>query len=382
MKKLAIIGASYLQEPLIIKAKEMGFETHVFAWKCGDVGESIADYFYPISIVEIDKIVEKCKEIGIDGICTIASDLAVITVNKVAEKLNLPANSLECTELSTNKHKMREAFYENGDPSPKSILVKDITDLEINNIEYPVIVKPTDRSGSRGITKVECFDDLTDAIELAKSNSFEKMALVEEFVVGKEYSVEYFSYEGKHTFLNITEKITTGAPNFIEKGHIEPANLNSEVLKNVKGVVEHALNSLKITFGASHSEIKINKNNNIKIIEIGGRMGGDYIGSDLVKLTTGVDFVELVIKSAMGIKPEINRTISDVYAGVHFIFDQSDLNTFNKLLSKHPEYIIKSSMSEITDTKVIDSSSRFGVFVLRTNTREELLKYMPNQGDE
>ena len=81
MKKLAIIGASYLQEPLIEKAKSMGIETHVFAWAAGDVGEKSADYFYPISIVEKDEILKRCREIGIDGICTIASDLAVITVN-------------------------------------------------------------------------------------------------------------------------------------------------------------------------------------------------------------------------------------------------------------------------------------------------------------
>ena len=84
MKKLAIIGASYLQEPLIEKAKSMGIETHVFAWAAGDVGEKSADYFYPISIVEKDEILKRCREIGIDGICTIASDLAVITVNYVA----------------------------------------------------------------------------------------------------------------------------------------------------------------------------------------------------------------------------------------------------------------------------------------------------------
>ena len=103
MKKLAIIGASYLQEPLIEKAKSMGIETHVFAWAAGDVGEKSADYFYPISIVEKDEILKRCREIGIDGICTIASDLAVITVNYVANNMGLTANSIACTEKSTNK---------------------------------------------------------------------------------------------------------------------------------------------------------------------------------------------------------------------------------------------------------------------------------------
>ena len=91
MKKLAIIGASYLQAPLIRKAKEMGIQTHVFAWKVGDIGEKIADYFYPISIVEKDSILEKCKSIGIDGVCSIGSDLAMLTVNYIAEELGLTA---------------------------------------------------------------------------------------------------------------------------------------------------------------------------------------------------------------------------------------------------------------------------------------------------
>ena len=89
MKKLAIIGASYLQNPLILKAKAMGLETHVFAWAAGDVGEATADHFYPISIVEKEQILEQCRRIGIDGVCTIASDLAAITVNYVANGLGL-----------------------------------------------------------------------------------------------------------------------------------------------------------------------------------------------------------------------------------------------------------------------------------------------------
>ena len=93
-RKIAIIGASYLQLPLLEKAKSMGLETHVFAWKCGDIGETVADHFHPISIVEKEKILEECQKIGISGICSIASDLAVITVNYVAEKMGLPFQCL------------------------------------------------------------------------------------------------------------------------------------------------------------------------------------------------------------------------------------------------------------------------------------------------
>ena len=190
MKKLAIIGASYLQEPLIEKAKNMGIETHVFAWKAGDVGEKSADFFYPISIVEKDEILKKCREIGVDGICSIASDLAAITVNYVAHEMRLVGNSPRCAMISTNKHLMRQAFEENGDPSPKSILVASIDDLNEIKLKYPIIVKPIDRSGSRGITKLLTEDGLEEAIENAKKQGFEKKALIEEFVTGQEYSVD------------------------------------------------------------------------------------------------------------------------------------------------------------------------------------------------
>ena len=92
MKKLAIIGASHFQNPLILKAKEMGLETHVFAWASGDIGETTADYFYPISILETDSVLEKCTEVGIDGICIIGSELATGSVKHVAETLGLPGN--------------------------------------------------------------------------------------------------------------------------------------------------------------------------------------------------------------------------------------------------------------------------------------------------
>ncbi|MBO4799224.1 MAG: ATP-grasp domain-containing protein, partial [Lachnospiraceae bacterium] len=186
MKKLGIVGASYLQEPLIQRAKKKGIETHVFAWAAGDVGEKSADYFYPISTTEKEEILEKCREVGIDGICTISSDLAVIAVNYVAAHMGLVGNSPECTDRSTNKHLMRECFREHGLPSPKSILVESVSDLKGADLKYPVIVKPLDRSGSRGITKVEDFSRLEEAIDKAKDQGFEKKALVEEFISGKE----------------------------------------------------------------------------------------------------------------------------------------------------------------------------------------------------
>ena len=366
-KDLAIIGASYLQLPLIEKAKELGYTTHVFAWAANDVGETAADYFYPISIVKKDDILEKCKEIGICGICTIASDLGIITSNYVANELGLVSNSWGATEKSTNKHLMREAFRAAGDPSPKSIFVENVDVLpDFSELSYPLIVKPTDRSGSRGVYKLEKENAglLQQVIRKAMTASLEKHVLVEEFVPGTEYSVEYISWEGKHHFLQITLKYTTEAPRFIETGHMEPAPVGPGILEKVKKVVEHALDTLELKYGASHSEIKIDDNGNINIIEIAGRMGGDCIGSDLVRYSTGYDFVKMVVQVACGIAPDFTRYCEPRAVESIFIMDGDDLAEYELLIKNHPERILKTVDYRPENLgKITDSSNRGGCYI-------------------
>lgn len=382
-KKLAIIGASYLQEPLIEKAEEMGIETHVFAWEAHDVGEESADFFYPISIVEKDQIADKCAEIGVDGICTIATDLGAITVNYVAEKLGLIGNSSYCARVSTNKEEMRECFRRNNDPSPKSMEMKgtDLSDDEIdqmlsdNEFSYPVIVKPTDRSGSRGITELSDKKGISAAVKAAAEVGFEKKVLIEEFATGQEYSVEYISWQGEHHFLALTQKYTTGSPHFIETGHLEPAPVSDEVLEKVKQVVEHALTSLDIKYGASHSEIKIASDGSIKIIEIGGRMGGDFIGSSLVQLSTGVDFVKAVIQVALGEKPPLTLSEKKTPAGVRFIFSEADIDAILAMKKDDRIKIVYEDVHPING-EVTDSSTRFGCVVFTADTVTEISEYL------
>ena len=363
-QNLAIIGASYLQLPLIEMAKQMGYTTHVFAWACNDVGETAADHFYPVSIVEKDEILKQCEQIGICGICSIASDLAMLTVNYVAEKLGLVCNTMAATEKSTNKHLMRKAFEANGDPSPKSFLVDKDTALESLQLTYPVIVKPTDRSGSRGIFKVTAFEELAQAVSESMQAGFEHKVLIEEFAEGQEYSVEYISYRGQHHFLALTHKYTTGAPHFIETGHLQPAPVSEETLKKVQAVVEHALDTLELKNGASHSELKIDDNGNIRIIEIGGRMGGDCIGSDLVRYSTGMDFVKMVIQVATNNVPDFTPVYKPHPVAIKFIFTQEDLREFEAMQANEPARILKvvdyhpENIGSITD-----SSNRAGCYI-------------------
>lgn len=364
MKNLAIIGASYLQLPLINKAKEMGYTTHVFAWAANDVGEQTADYFYPISITETERIAEKCGEIGICGICSIASDLAAVTVNYVASELGLAGNSMECTRKSTNKCLMREAFRKNGDPSPASIEVDEQTDLHKLELKYPVIVKPTDRSGSRGIFKLESMEGLEAAVQVARNASFEKKALIEEFAEGEEYSVEGISFRGTHHILAFTRKFTTGAPHYVETGHMEPAPLSGEIKQKAEKIVIHALDSLGITDSASHSEIKIDDRGEIRIIEIGGRMGGDCIGSHLVRYSTGIDFLRAVIQVACGEEPNLTPVSEPMAAEVRYLFNAADVERMQKDL-KEGRMIEQIAFFPENIGKGNDSSNRAGCYTVR-----------------
>lgn len=365
MKKLAIIGANDFQRQLILKAKEMGLETHVFAWEDGAVGKADADFFYPISIVEKEQVLEKCKEIGIDGICSIASDLAVLTVDYVAEKMGLNANSIECSEIATNKYMMRNAFRMRGDPIPKFIEVTEHDDYDISDFSFPLIVKPTDRSGSRGITKVLSQEELSGAIKAACKESFEHKAMIEEFAEGDEYSIECISYHGEHTLLAITKKFTIGAPHFIETGHNEPTELSDILKDKIRKIVYHALGSLEITEGASHSEIKIDSKENIKIIEIGSRMGGDCIGSDLVRISTGYDFTKMVIDVALGNKPSFNKVVEPRKAAVRFIFKMEDINDCEKMLVNGWQLERKFIEHDFDGHEITDSSNRYGYYIMK-----------------
>lgn len=363
MKKIVIIGANDFQNQLILKAKEMGFETHVFAWKDGSVGERTADYFYPVSIVEVDRIIEQCREIRPDAVATIASDLANITVSRVAEALGLPGNTPECIALSTNKYAMRRAFLEAGLPTPGFYKV-DRAEECLYQLKLPVIVKPTDRSGSRAITKVTDYGELEEAIRNAVEQSFEKKAIVEEYIEGEEYSYETISFRGKHTNLAVTKKFTTGAPHFIETGHVEPSGLSPEMLEKVRGVMYPALDALKITDGASHGEFRITPEGEVRIIEIGSRMGGDCIGSDLVRLSTGYDFLEMTVDAALGREPRLIRKDRPREARIRFLFTMEDVEEMRAYEKAHPEEIYRISELDLSHLgHVSDSSTRLGYYI-------------------
>ncbi|CCG52674.1 Protein of unknown function, Putative carbamoyl-phosphate synthase [Flavobacterium indicum GPTSA100-9 = DSM 17447] len=369
MKKLAIIGASYLQLPLVQKANEMGIETHCFAWPEGAVCKEVANYFYPISILDKQAILKQCSIIGIDGITTIATDMAVPTISYVANELGLVANSVFSSMVSTNKGAMREIFERYNCSIPKFQKIKS-TQEKIKTFQYPLIVKPADRSGSRGVSKVVDENLLNDAIEYAISESFSKEAIIEEFIDGVEVSVETISWNGEHYILAITDKTTTSAPHFVELAHHQPSNLTADIQKKIKEETIKCLNVLDIKYGASHSEFKINANGEVVVIEVGARMGGDFIGSHLVQLSTGYDFVKGVIAIALGTfeKPVISH---QNFSGVYFLSKETEciLPYFKKSNEFDVEKLIQNEDLQFLQ----NSNDRSGYLIYQSNQRVNLI---------
>lgn len=373
MKKIVILGASDFQNPLILKAKEMGFETHVFAWRDGSIGERTADRFYPISITEKEQILARCREIRPDAVTTIASDLGGAVANDLSNQLGLSGNAPETSVIASNKYQMRLALRQAGIPTPGFVRVNRESGPEaIQGLHFPLIVKPTDRSGSRGVSRVSSLEEWFSAVRRACEQSFEGEAITEEYLTGQEYSCECISYQGAHTFLALTQKYTTGSPHYIETAHIQPAILPEALGAEVHRTVFAALDALKIRNGASHTELKIDSQGRIGIIEVGARMGGDCIGSHLVPLSTGYDFVKMVVDTACGNPPDLSQGAHYGASAIRFIYNEADLAILERIRSSCPDRLkFVSDISMGSPDDIQDSSSRFGYFIVACESAEE-----------
>lgn len=370
--KIAIIGASYLQKPLVVKAKDMGLETHVFAWEESAVCKQVADYYYPISVLDRERILEVCMAQQISGVISIASDIVMPTVNYIIEKMGLIGNSMQSTLISTDKYEMRKALTANGIECP-SFEVYDISNFRNDHkLRFPVIVKPTDRSGSLSVTKVNDLDSANPAIAKALSVSLSKRAIVEEFVKGREFSVEMISYQGVHYPLTVTDKVTSGEPYYVELEHHQPAEILPETRDLIYSKVLRALDALQIRYGASHTEVILTPNDGIMIVEVAGRMGGDFIGSDLVELSTGYDFLRAVINISIGQfeKPIIRHT---AYSGVYFLSKEREL-LLNLIRDKSSAAIVKAEIFDPVLRAVQCSGDRNG-YLLYKGSRKLVTAY-------
>ena len=312
MKKLMILGASILQLPAIQKATEMGLSVIVADMNPEAMGFDVPGVIKEvISTIDTPAILEAAKRHQIDGIMTLATDMPVVAVAKVSHELGLVGISEPGAHKATNKALMRDALRQAGVPIPLYFRVKRKEEFfeavkRIRSAGYQCILKPADNSGSRGIDLLKEDTDLDQAYEYTHQYSRGGEIVVEEFMVGPEVSVETLAIGGDIHVIQITDKITTGAPYFVEMGHSQPSQLDEETRKKIAEVAIAANKAIGITDGPSHTEIKVTADGP-KIVELGARLGGDCITTHLVPLSTGVDMVECSIRIALGEKPDVSK---------------------------------------------------------------------------
>lgn len=317
MKTIMILGASILQLPAIEKAHEMGLRVVACDMNPEAVGFNVPDVVKEvISTIDTEGILKAAKRNNIDGIMTLATDMPMQSVAVVAKKLGLVGISEDTALKATNKAYMRDALKAAGVPIPMYFNVRTKEEYikavqAVKGAGYKVIVKPEDNSGSKGISLLDDYslESLENTYEYSEENSRAGGLMVEEFMEGPEVSVETLAINGEVHVIQITDKLTTGAPYFVEMGHSQPSMLLEETGKKIAEIAIDANKAVGIENGPSHTEIKVTKDGP-KIVELGARLGGDNIATHLVPLSTGVNMVEACIRIALGEKPDINQKIN------------------------------------------------------------------------
>lgn len=310
-KKLMILGASILQRPAIEKATEMGIEVIAADMNPAAIGFDVDGVVKEvISTIDTPAILEAAKRHRIDGIMTLASDMPMQSVAAVSRELGLVGVSEDTALKATNKAVMRDALAAYAVPVPlyyrvsgKELFYEAVEKVRAAGLQC--IVKPADNSGSRGVKLLETDADLDQVYAYAATYSRSGEIVVEEFMEGPEVSVETLAVDGLVHVIQITDKLTTGAPYFVESGHSQPSLLSESEQEAIKNVTIAANKAVGIENGPSHTEIKVTADGP-KIVEIGARLGGDCITTHLVPLSTGIDMVEASIRIALGEKPDLN----------------------------------------------------------------------------
>lgn len=311
-RSLLILGASFLQVPMIEKAKELGLRVGVVDMNPSAPGANLADAFFEVSTNDLVGVCKAARLFCADGVCTMATDMPVRSIAYACERLGLPGLSWRTSVLATDKGEMACAFAENDVAHPEFNVIEEKEILEGSfwmPENYPVIVKPVDSSGSRGVVKVERHSDYEEALRYASEFGCSGDVIVEEYIDGPEVSVELMIVDSVPYVIQVTDKETTGAPHFVEIGHSQPSQLNEKVVRAICFQACAAALAMGIENGPAHAELRVS-DIGPKVIEIGARLGGDFITSHLVPLSTGIDLIELVIRLALGLPVTIPDTMN------------------------------------------------------------------------
>lgn len=303
-----ILGAGVYQVPLIRKAKEMGLEAVVVSYKGRYPGISLADTFIDIDTRDADRVLIAARETGISAIVTTGTDVCLPSMGRVVEELGLPGTGYSSACRSMDKLLMKQAFIAHRVPTAAFGMFRDAQKAEefAGKLGYPVMVKATDSSGSRGITKVNSANEFSFAWERAQAVSHPRQVIVEQFLSGTEFGAQAFIHGNEVVAIFPHGDTVTPSPFFSPIGHSMPARLTEEQLRKSTAVVEHAARALGLRDCVSNVDLML-VDDQPMIIEIGARMGATCL-PECISIYSGMNAYEHVIRLAMGEHPEIKVT--------------------------------------------------------------------------
>lgn len=306
-KTIMIIGGGLLQTPAIDTAKKMGYQVIVTDYNPEAIGMKHADIPIVMSTRDIQgsvRIAKQQNEITpISGVLTVGTD-ASQTVAAVANALNLPGIRFEDAEAATNKIKMRMRFKEHNVPSPAFLPVWSLSDAKkaCKILGFPLVIKPSDNMGARGVIKIENANQISDAFKFAKSASPSGDLIIEQFMDGPELSIDAIVYNGEITITGVADRIIDFPPNFVELGHNMPSALPQEKINDAINVMKQGIHALGITIGAAKGDIKVTKNGAM-IGELAARLSGGFMSAYTYPLSSGVDLMKAAIEVSLGQEP-------------------------------------------------------------------------------
>ncbi len=379
MKKVLIIGASILQLPAIKKAKELGYYVGVADYNPQAVGIPYADEYFNVSTIDVDGVVNVAKKFMPNGIMTLATDMPMRAVAAACKELGLCGISPETAFVATDKGEMIKAFEACEVEHPWYFIIPTREDLNkyLDKIQYPCIMKPTDNAGSRGV--VLCHDraELEAKYEYSCHESRGGTVIIEEYLIGPEFSIEVMVINGEPHVLQITDKLTTGAPHFVEMGHSQPTKQSKENQDKIRDLACRACKAVGISNGPAHVEMILTENGP-KMVELGARMGGDCITTHLVPLSTGIDMVGCTIKLACGepinIEPQFSKGAAIRYFDVHngTIKSIEGVEEAKKVFGVKEVSIVHQVGEEIGE--IGSSTDRVGFVIAQGETADDAIK--------
>jgi biotin carboxylase len=377
---LLIFGGGMLQVSLIKTANCLGYRTVVIDPNPNAPGRVIADEFVVVGGDDFDSTLEIAKRNRVSGVVTSATDKPLVMMARIARRLNLAFPS-ECAIRNTiNKFELKKTLQANDIPCAKGYLcgLEEIeARLEQNPIPFPLIIKPIDSSGSRGVFYCDSISSLRRVFqESLKHTSFDKV-LIEEFMEGPEISVECLVQNAVVHVIQVTDKTTTPFPYNVELGHVQPSRHIQEHGASIRKVIASSVRALKLDDCALHPELKITKSG-VRIVEIGPRLGGDFITSHLVPLSTGINMEEQLINIATRRQIDVTPTLRRFSAVVFFDFKRCPTGRVG--LADHVRHIreyvhdFELYYSDSDELPVVTNSmERHGHIVISSDSLDELL---------